>query len=193
MFKLPIKKTLISLFALVNIFVILFINSPNFLIKAANETLNSYKAPDLAYKVRYFVWLVREYGRLTGLNVRWLMFGNQSKYNWRYKITANYNDSTVILLPLPNQIKRNFVEKIFLDFKEEKFGSNIYTDPVGREAYARFLCRQYPKHNNSSVESITYELSWQKILDPKEARLQNTHQDPNVSKMVLNVFKCPKG
>ena len=185
------KKLLISLFVVFNIFTILFMNRPMFLSNALNKTLDSYQNPQLAYKVRYFFWLIKRYAHLVGLDNRWQMFSKQTRFNWWFTITANYKDFEKVLLPLPRQKKRNFFESEFIDFKEGKFYLNIYNNEVGREAYARYLCRKYHVYDGSPIQSIVFERSYQDILPPEETRKRGRYLDPNITTEVINTFQCP--
>lgn len=191
-FKFPFKKIIISIFVSFTLFTILFINCPLFVLKAANETLDKYNAPVFAHKVRFIAWLIRRYAHLVGIDNRWQMFSTLHRFNWWYVVSAKYKDSGSITLPIPMQSKRTFLEKEFIDFKEAKFYLNIYNNALGREAYAHYLCRQYPKLDGSPIESIIYELNYQNILPLKEARKQKRTQEHKINNMFLNEFKCPE-
>lgn len=191
-FKFSFKKLLISIFVSFTLFTILFINCPVFILTNANQTLDKYNAPNFAHKIRYVTWLIRRYAHLVGIDNRWQMFSKLHRFNWWYVISAKYKNFEPITLPLPRQSKRSFLEKEFIDFKEAKFHLNIYKNEVGREAYARYLCRQFPELDGSPIKSIIYELNYQNILPIQEARKQKRTQEQKINNMFLNEFKCPK-
>ena len=190
------KKILISFFVVLNIVTVLYANRPAFVESVPDKLLNEHLSQTATYNIRYIQWCIKQklqmYGYLAGLGNHWIMFGYQNHFNWWYRIKAEYADGEKIILPLPRQSKRNFFQWLLFDLKETKLLHNIYPDASAREAYAKYLCRQYPVHNNSQVESIAWELYWQYIYEPKQALLQGTHLDPKINASILNVFECPE-
>lgn len=184
-------KSFISLFIIFNIFTILFMNCPVFVQKAFEQTLKSYGSPNIEYKLNLIGWKITKYAHFVGLDNRWQMFGRQTRFNWWYVIKAKYANSKEVILPLPGQSPSSFLRKEFIDFKEAKFYLNIYSRAFQREIYARYLCRKFPTHENSTIKSIIYELNWQNILPPEQARLQGMVLHPGLYSQVLNEFKCP--
>ena len=193
-----LKKLLISLFIVLNLFTVLFTNRPTFVIEAANRVIKDYNSPAFAYKLGLYAWYIKYYAHIVGLNNRWQMFGRQSRFNWWYKIKAEYARkpntiaSQVVLLPLPRQTKRTFLQSEFIDFKEGKFHLILYSDPVGRHIYSRYLCRQYPEYKGAPIGKIIFEINYQYILPPKEANLKGTHLHPTISKRIISEFECPR-
>lgn len=186
----PFKKIIISIFVSFTLFTVLFINCPVFVLTNANQTLDKYNAPNFAYKVRYMAWLIRRYAHLVGIDNRWQMFSKLHRFNWWYVISGKYEGLGTFTLPLPRQSKRTFLEKEFVDFKEAKFHLNIYNNEIGREAYAHYLCRQYPELDGAPIESIIFELNYQNILPIGEARKQKRNQEQKINNMFINEFKC---
>lgn len=190
---MKIKKILISLFAVLNISAVLYSNRPGFT-AAIHDKVLSNLSPVASYNIRYVEWYLSNnllwYAYLIGLGNKWVMFGYQNHFNWWYQIKAKYADSKVVLLPLPRQSKRTFLQWLLFDFKEAKILHNIYPNPKVRESYAKYLCRKFSLHDNSPIESIIWEVYWQYILDPKSARERGTYLDPNVSSNVMHVFNC---
>ncbi len=186
-----IKKTIISTFVVLNIFAVILLNRPPEFIDYINKKIINLNHPKLAAKLDYYSWLVYQYAHIVGLDNRWKMFGKQSRFNWWYLIYGKYEESEKILLPLPPQMPRTFVEDLFIDFKEIKFYLNMYLDQNARETYARYLCRKYPEHNGLPIQSIIYDLYYQGILPPQEARLKGSYIDPHVYNYQLNEFVCP--
>lgn len=188
-----LKKIIISGFVLLNLFAILISNSPDFILKSTNKALDKYSFPYLNYNIRYFVWFIKQYAYIVGLNNKWQMFGKLHRFNWKHVISARYGNYKKVLLPVPGQVKRNFFHKEFIDFKEGKFALNLYSNETGRQAYAHYLCRNYPVKDNVPISSIIFELSYQYILDPPQARLYGRHFDLNTYTKLLNDFQCPQG
>jgi len=141
-------------------------------------------------------WLIHQYAHLVGLDTHWVMFSQMSRYNWRLQITANYIDgqkTKQVVLPLPLQSERTFLQRNFFDSTETKFHHQINSSTSAKEAWARYLCRTYPKHEGMTIESVVFEIQYQNILDPEEARKQGRDFDPKVYSEVLHIFKCPCG
>ena len=80
------------------------------------------------------------------------------------------------------------MQSTLFDFKETKFHLNLYPRPEEREAYARYLARQYPSMGGVPISSIIYELQWQMILPREEASRTGRYLDPRVSSQVLQTI-----
>ncbi len=185
-----LKKTLIYIFVGINIFTVLYMNRPVCFIQIVNKVIDNYKSPVFAYKLRLLSWCIKSYAHIVGLDNQWQMFGRQSRFNWWYLIKAKYDDSKIVVLPLPGQTSRNFIERNLIDFKEGKFHLNLYNNEVGRETYSRYLCKKFSSSDVSGIQSIIFELWYQYILPPEEAGQKEKYLDPNVYSQVLNEFRC---
>lgn len=160
---------------------------PTELLAAADSRLS----PEAAYRVRYGEWLFRYAAHIGGFDNKWQMYGGQSRFNWRYTITAHYSDGDRIasrVLPLPRQSERSWFQAMFVDYKEAKFLLNIYNDRLARETYARYLARQFAHHESLPVSQISYTLSIQYILPPIVAVQQQRLLEPDVLSEVIDVF-----
>ena len=193
---MALKKILISFFAVLNISAVIYSNRPGFVSSIQDKLLSNCFSQIASYNIRYVEWFISDklawYAYLVGLGNRWLMFGFQNHFNWWYQIKAKYQDSEIVLLPLPRQSQRTFLQWLLFDFKEAKILHNIYPNQNARESYAKYLCRQFPSHNNFQVDSIVWEMYWQNILEPKYAREKGAYLAPEINSQVLNVFKCPE-
>lgn len=178
------KRRLLSCFIVLNLGTVLFMNRPTAVVEAEERFLQGL-GPGLAYELRYSRWALQYYAFIVGLNNKWQMFGDLSRYYWWYTIKARYGESEPRVLPLPLQSERDFWEKVLFDFKETKFHHTLYARPEAREAYAHYLARQYPAHEGTPVSSIIIELSWQQILPREEAARRGTHLDSTITTQVL--------
>ncbi|MFT5524237.1 MAG: hypothetical protein ACI9HK_002188 [Pirellulaceae bacterium] len=136
-------------------------------------------------------YYIRHYAYIVGADNRWQMFGGQSRFNWRYNISATYSDGTAVRsvdLPLPRQSPRTVAQLMFFDFREAKFHLNIYGDKIARESYARYLGRQYPTAGGLPIQSITYHMYHQMILTPEQALEQKKLVDPRRYCNVIDTF-----
>jgi len=141
---------------------------------------------------------LRKYAHYTGLDNRWQMFGLQSRFNWWYVIKARYREGSreeEIVLDLPRQSEQSGVPRTrwqyhFFDFREGKFHLNMYREPYDRAAYARYLARKYPEHDGMPVESVVYELHFQHIKPPEEARRTGSHLYPETYHFIYNRFRA---
>lgn len=144
--------------------------------------LESQATPEIAYRARLGNWAIRHMAHYAGLDGKWQMYGGQSRFNWRYIISAYYEDgerSEEIVLPLPRQSPRDSWFEKFVDFKEAKFLLNIYNNEMARETYARYLARQFPSHNGLPISRIRYTLAIQHILPPIVAVREQQLLEPN--------------
>jgi len=191
---LPPKWTrlLISCFIVLNLSTVAWVNLPEPLTDDESKWIDHYLNPMAAYRLRYSAWRWQQYAHYAGLDNRWQMFGRQSRFNWWYDIRAIYSDGvneSSVLLPLPNQSARNLAEKFLFDLKERKFELNIYRNPLAREAYSRYLARQFPLHNGLPIQSIRWHLGTQRILPPVEAMEKHQLHDERTGIRFLNDFK----
>src|SRR5438309_3635287 len=185
------KKILISAFAGLNVFTILYMNQPLWLIRDTDLLVAQHFSPWRAYRFRLNEWYVQQYAHLTGLDNQWQMFGRQSRFNWWFVIKAVYAGPKIVNLPLPLQSERTFWQRIFFDFREAKYQLNLYPSPALREAYAHYLCRTYPTQEGAPIQSVIYELHFQMLLTPEEARRRGTHLAAQSYSQAPEEFKCP--
>lgn len=178
------KRRFLSCFIVLNICTVLFMNRPAVMVEAEERFLQALD-PGIAYELRYSRWVLQYYAFITGLNNKWQMFGDLSRYYWWYTIKARYGEGEPRVLPLPLQSERGFWEMALFDFKETKFHHTLYTRPQAREAYAHYLARQYPEHEGTPISSIIIELSWRQILPREEAAQRGTHLDTTITTQVL--------
>jgi hypothetical protein len=149
--------------------------------------------PETSHSLRVADWGVRYLGYVSGLSSKWQMYGGQSRFNWRYIISAVYiddegNRSEEVVLPLPRQSERTWAEEKLFDFKEAKFLLNIYSDELARETYARYLARQYPRRNGRTISSIRINLVTQNILPPIVAVLEQRLLEEKLEYRLVNEF-----
>jgi len=90
----------------------------------------------LNQKFDFLIWII-------GLKNHWRQFSPVDRYNWYPIYTAIYQSGEEVLLSLPNQTKRNFIQKNFIDYREAKYELNMHNSPRGQEAYAIYLCRHF--------------------------------------------------
>lgn len=180
-----------SLATVVILSMILWCNLPDEVPAELHRIAEQNLSPNAAYRIRYGEWLFRYAAHVGGFDNKWQMYGGQSRFNWRYTITAHYqlgDRSISRVLPLPRQSDRTWFEAMFVDYKEAKFLLNIYNDQLARETYARYLARQFPEHEGLPVIQISYTLSVQYILPPIVAVQQQQLLEPDVLSDVIDVF-----
>ncbi|MFO1001408.1 MAG: hypothetical protein U0936_13770 [Planctomycetaceae bacterium] len=185
------KQRLLSVATIIILSMIVWCNLPDSFHKHVFGIADSHLSPYGAYRVRFAEWLFRYTAHLGGFDSKWQMYGGQSRFNWRYIITAEYGDDENIVqqtLPLPRQSDRTAFQRKFVDFKEAKFLLNIYNDRLARETYARYLARQYPEYQGLPVRSISYTLAVQYILPPIVAVQQQQLLEPDVQSEVIDTF-----
>lgn len=178
-----VKRLLVSGFCVLNLGTVLIANRP------AWADFDPERSPSNQgeYAVRMALWYDAVYAHGVGLDNRWQMFGHQSRWNWWYEIKGRYGGREVAF-PIPGQSERTFLERHFFDFKEAKFALNVYDSQAYRLGYSDYLRRAYPTHEGVPLDGVIWELSYQRILDPDEARAKGTHLDPTITKQTLDVF-----
>ena len=189
-----IKKIIISIFVTMNIVAVLYSNKPGFISTISNKFVNGcfskVAATNIHYMSNFIENKIRWYAYLVGLNNHWIMFSFQPRYNWWYRIKAKYENSEIVLLPLPRQSKRTFWQKIFFDFKEAKLEHNLYGNKKRRDNYANYLCRTFKIYKNSKIDSIIWELHSKSILPPKEACIKGMYMGNDEQLKNLDIFSC---
>ena len=185
------KQVLLSLFIVLNLGTVLFINRPLWLVRESDEIVQGF-TPRLAYRFNYTGWLIRRYAHLAGLDNLWQMFGRQSRFNWWYEITATYADGKTVVLPLPRQSPRTFWQAHFADYKEAKYHLNLYQSQELRQRYAHYLFREYATKDGAAIQTITFNLHHQMLLEPPQSGQQRTHVADRSYSQVLDQFSCPR-
>ena len=188
-FPKRLRRLLISLFAVINVATVLVVNRTDPVISAADKYVLQYLLPPVFHnqKIRnFFIY----YAAYTGLDPRWTMFGRTQIYDWWHVIKAEYANSKVVVLPIPTQTSRTFMQRAFFDYKEIKFHVNIHESIPGQKAYASYLCRQYPIYDGLPIQSIIMEVHWQTRRDPYEAKIQGYHIMPGTSNRLIGAYPC---
>ena len=185
-------RLIISCFVVLNLATVGWINLPESVGKSVSQWIDRSLSPPEAYRFKCFTWRWQQYAHHAGLDNRWQMFGRQSRFNWWYDIRAVYSDeerAISVLLPLPNQSARGLAQRFLFDLKERKFELNLYRNSIAREAYSRYLARQFPTHDGMPIQRIRWQLGSQSILPPAEAVAKNTLHSTHVQLMHLNDFE----
>jgi hypothetical protein len=187
------SKLVLSFLTLVIVGTIGWCNLPEEYVNDWLDRAERSTTPETGYRLRMADWGVRYGGYVSGLSSKWQMYGGQSRFNWRYIISAIYvdeegNKSEEVVLPLPRQSARTWAEEKLFDFKEAKFLLNIYSDELARETYARYLARQYPQWNGRSISSIRVNLATQNIIPPIIAVREQKLLEEKVEYRLVNEF-----
>jgi hypothetical protein len=136
-------------------------------------------------------WYVSWYSHLNGTDLTAVMFSTVSPRDWKLWITAKYANGEEVVLPLARQSPRTFMQRTFSDNKEVKFHNNIYGDSFGRQKYAYYLCRQYPVHQGTVVQSIIFNIRWRDMFKREDALKWGRHLDPPEYDYFLQEVTCP--
>ncbi|HEY1784721.1 MAG TPA: hypothetical protein VGG30_04200 [Pirellulales bacterium] len=191
------KRCLISMFILTNLATVLFVNLPSDWKEGFLDWAATTRSAEDVYRLQLASWRLERYAYFSGLDNRWQMFGHQSRFNWWYVIRGVYGDGTeqrLVLLPLPNQSGRTIWDALLFDLKETKFELNIYLNPTAREAYSRYIARQFPERDGMRIKSVRWELGCQMIVPPDEAIQRQELLYPQCSLLLLNEFAIgPQG
>lgn len=173
-----IKTLIISVFIILNLFTVAYYHFPQRIRRVTDKIFPSLK-------------LIREYASAISVTAHWGMFTSLEKEKWWILIKGKYeNSQEEVILPIPLQGKRDFLEKYFFDFREVKFFVNLFKEKYRQERYARYLCRRFPENKGSKIIKIIYEQYIQKKYNPKEAWERGYYLEPSYNKTVLNTYYC---
>jgi hypothetical protein len=189
-----LKYAAVNIFIVLNLCVIAFANKPDFIADAVQQFSKTNLSPQTDYRLRLSGWYLKYYGYLVGLDNKWQMFGRQSRFNWWYVVRGEYSDGTTtqrILMPTSFQSARTLPQRLLFDLKENKIQLNMYNNAFAREAYSRYLARQFPEHNGLPIRAVLWELAHQKIIPPAEAVAQQKLREDKVHIRSLNRFELP--
>jgi hypothetical protein len=186
-------RLVLSVLTVIMLGTIVWCNLPEEYINNWIEQAEKVSTPETSHRLRVADWGVRYGGYVSGLSAKWQMYGGQSRFNWRYIISAVYvdeegNKSEEVVLPLPRQSARTWAEEKLFDFKEAKFLLNIYSDELARETYSRYLARQYPQWNGRTISSIRINLVTQNIIPPIIAVREQKLLEEKVEYRLVNEF-----
>lgn len=184
-----LKYFCISLFICLNVTTVLFINSPQRIRKPLNKFLNSLIKSQKDSKENFIFKGLRDYSQIAGIS-RWYMFNTIDPYNWWYLVKANYKSSEAIVINLPTQSKRTFLERNLFDFREPKIQNALRREDFRHNRYGPYLCRKFQKKGISDIENITFELYEQMVVEPKYISKQGYYLDPTIKKTYLGKVIC---
>ncbi len=184
------RRWVVVFFVLLNFGAIAFANRPATLAEAIDRRIGDTLSPLTAWRVRHAGWLLQRYAHLVGLDNHWIMFGRQSRFNWRYEISGRYGEAGEHLLPLPLQTRRRVFQDLVLDFKEPKLHLNLYADQTSRERYAQYLCRRFPTQEARRMEAVVFELRTQELRTRPEASASGDHLKTSEQAWSREVFPC---
>lgn len=134
---------------------------------------------------------VAAYAHRAGLDTRWIMFGRLPRPQWRFLIKGRYAGGAEVALPIPLQGERSFLQRHFFDFKDVKIHTNFFNVKTWRRNYARYLAREFPRHDGQEIEAVVYELWIQEIVGPREAAERGTHRDGEPRRVRREEFRVP--
>ena len=147
------------------------------------------KGPPKAF-IRHLERWISQYAAWTGLENRWQMFGRQARFHQCYLIKGRYGRNTVVEIPVPMQTDRTFWQYYFSDFKETKFMINMILFPAYRNAYARYICREYPTFRGQKIRSVIFTRYHQDLYERSEASRLGKYIKPGIHSDVMNEFPC---
>jgi len=137
-----VKIVLINLIIILSIWIMLSTNFkihlPQILPSVYPSSNSDHIISRTNWRILYADWTLDQLAYGTGLKNYWRMFAPVDNFNWHMKFVAIRENGEKELLPLANQIKRNFWERNFIDFREAKFHLNIYKKEHGQRNYAQY-------------------------------------------------------
>ena len=175
---MAIKRFIISIFILVNLFTIVYYNTPQRIRKITNKIFPPLK-------------LIMQYAPRIGITGNWRMFTSIEKNNWWVAIKGVYKGSSKeVILPLPLQSKRTFMETYFYDFREVKFIITLLREKCRQKYYAIYLCRKFQDYEGHKIEKIIYEVYKQEKYRPKEACKIGYYTEPVIERTIVSTYNC---
>lgn len=189
-----VQRVVISAWCAANLAIVMYLNLPVEWRQDFWKKVRQPLSPQASWRVEIAEWRVRCYAHILGIDNRWMMFGFQSRFNWWYTIRGEYSDGTttkLVDLPLPNQSGRTVWQRATMDIKEDKFELNLYANRPAREAYSRYIARQFPTYAGMTIKAVRWDLGHQPILPPKEAREKQQLWDQRIGTQLLDRFEIP--
>ena len=174
---IKIKRSVISIFILVNLFTIVYYNAPQRIRKITNKILPPLK-------------LIMQYAPCIGITGNWRMFTSLERHNWWVVIKGVYKGSKEVILPLSLQSKRTFMETYFYDFREVKFIIILFNEKYRQKRYAVYLCRKFQDYEGRKIEQIIYELYKQEKYRPQEAYKNGYYIKPVITRTIVSTYNC---
>ena len=154
------------------------------------SSLTSHLVHNTNLKTPLFPGLFSRLTMFVGMTNRWRLFSVVDRFSWRIEIVGIDNQGKVKTLPILNQKKKGFVDKHFIDFREEKLHQNLFIYPDARRHYSDYLCRTY-QSKNKQIKSIRYDLFWQQILPPRQAAIRKQYLTEEFSDIgKLGEYQC---
>ena len=188
-----LRKFFISLFILANLWVMIATNASLALPTIAPSVYSPDRDETIIYRASWYIgrtdWWLNHLGWIVGLKNYWRMFSPVDRFNWYMVFSAVHVDGEETKLPLANQIKRNFWQRNFTDFREAKFHLNIYNAATAQKYYAQYLCRKYQNQGNP-ISAIKIELKSQNILSPDQAKMRGVYLEPRIDSREWGRFEC---
>lgn len=174
---LKIKRLFILIFIIINLFGIVYYNSPQRIKKITSKIFPSLK-------------VIPRYVSSIGITGNWRMFTSLERENWWVVIKGIDEKLNEIIFPLPLQSKRTFLEEYFFDFKEVKFILILLKEKYRQKHYAIYLCKKFPVVNGQKIETIIYESYEQNKYRPKEACKNGYYIEPVIKRTIINTYNC---
>lgn len=188
------RRATISAWIAANLAIVLYLNVPVEWREGFWQRVRAPLPPMAAWRVEIAEWRVRCYAHILGIDNRWQMFGYQSRFNWWYVVRGEYSDGAttkLIDLPLPHQSGRSWLQRALCDVKEKKLLLNLYPNQPARECYSRYIARRYPDYNGLPIVAVRWDLGYQPILPPAEARAKQQLWDQRCYTNLLDRFEIP--
>ena len=130
----------------------------------------------LIYQINLTIWDIRTLGWLVGLTNKWRMFSPAlPSSNWHMRFWSIHQSGKKILLPISNQMSRNFWQRNIIDFREGKFTWNIAGKTSFLNEYVRYLCRVH-EIPQDPITTIRIDLYWQEIFTLRKAQKEGSYQ-----------------
>jgi hypothetical protein len=115
---------------------------------------------------------------LVGFDNRWEMFSYSHKDAYRYQFLGVTTSGESSILPLPHQSDRSLWQRLFVDFREEKFLLNIYRNQNAKKAYGEYICREFPTLENVVVNLIHRQINTREEAEKSGIQLHQPTTSP---------------
>ncbi|MBI3309214.1 MAG: hypothetical protein HYZ79_07580 [Candidatus Melainabacteria bacterium] len=200
------NKKIINIFILLNLFTTLIVNirgQVNFSVELRPDKAveNSILRKGTNKSIKYIFTLrdnilvkfLNLYSHLTGLQGKYQMFVLLLREKAMLIPKGQYDDSTIVDLPIPLNSNRKVTDKFLFDFKEVKYNHNLlFNAPTWREEYANYLCKTFNNDKSKKLKSIILESHKQKIYNPRIASQLSRSIEETKIKEIVSIFDCSK-
>jgi hypothetical protein len=134
------------------------------------------------------VSLLWQIGLIFSIAEHWTMYTFANPTDQQLLILGVDQTGHGVVLPIPSQSSRNFLESNLIDYHENKMLEGTWKYPLLREMIASSMCRLYGKKYH--LKSILFVQILRRILPWDEALTAHRHYDLHTTEFKYGEYPC---